>query len=119
MIVGIDEYRKVLREHRDADSLMDLYIAGCVLCDELEALITENKALFVDQYEYEKEAGAFRAKLKAAEDKPFEAIGWAYADCCATLNEGGDPRQTKMSDVLERATKDLSLGVTEEKKGEI
>ena len=38
-----------------------------------------------------------------------EAIGWAYADCCATLDNGGDPRKAEMSSVLERAIKDLSI----------
>lgn len=42
-------------------------------------------------------------------DKVIEAIGWAYADCCTTLDKGGDPRQTDMADVIERATKDLEL----------
>lgn len=38
-----------------------------------------------------------------------QAIGWAYADCCVTLDNGGDPRQTEMSGVLDRAMKDLEL----------
>lgn len=38
-----------------------------------------------------------------------EAIGWAYADCCVTLDKGKDPRQTDMSDVLERSYKDLDF----------
>lgn len=39
----------------------------------------------------------------------MEAIGWAYADCCATLDKGNDPRQTDMADVIDRAEKDLGL----------
>ena len=37
----------------------------------------------------------------------IEAIGWAYADCFLTLDKGGDPRETDMGDVFEKATKDL------------
>ena len=48
---------------------------------------------------------------KEIEKARAEAIGWAYADCCITLDNGGDPRQTEMSDVLERANKDLSSEV--------
>ena len=44
---------------------------------------------------------------KELTDEAAMAIGWAYADCCTTLDEGGDPRETEMSGVLKRATKDL------------
>jgi len=44
-------------------------------------------------------------------DKVIEAIGWAYADCCADLDKGKDPRKTDMSDVLKRAIKDLDLKI--------
>ena len=37
----------------------------------------------------------------------FEAIGWAYADCCIDLDKGKDPRKTEMSDVIERYKKDI------------
>lgn len=47
-----------------------------------------------------------KQKLK---DKIFEAIGWAYADCCASLDNGKDPRKTDMADVIKRAKKDLQL----------
>ncbi len=46
-------------------------------------------------------------RIAELEKKWIEAIGWAYADCCTTLDAGGDPRQTEMSDVLHRATIDL------------
>ncbi len=36
-----------------------------------------------------------------------EAIGWAYADCCADLDSGKDPRKTLMGSVLDRANIDL------------
>lgn len=32
----------------------------------------------------------------------IEAIRWAYADCCVTLNEGKDPRQVDMADVIKK-----------------
>ena len=35
------------------------------------------------------------------------AIGWAYADCCTTLDNGKDPRHNDMAEVLARARKDL------------
>ncbi len=44
---------------------------------------------------------------KLIEDARMEAIGWAYADCCSSLDSGDDPRQTEMSDVVERAKEDL------------
>jgi hypothetical protein len=51
----------------------------------------------------------FRVAISRVEDKATMAIGWAYADCCVTLDEGGDPRQTEMTSVLERAKKDLDF----------
>jgi hypothetical protein len=42
-------------------------------------------------------------------DKVIEAIGWAHADCCADLDAHTDPRKTNMTNVLERAKKDLNL----------
>ena len=46
-----------------------------------------------------------RSKIQIA----LEAIGWAYADCCVTLDNGKDPRLTDMGDVLKRAIEDLQL----------
>jgi hypothetical protein len=57
-----------------------------------------------------KELVAMHERIAELESKWTEAIGWAYADCCATLDAGGDPRQTEMSDVLLRATIDLGEG---------
>jgi len=37
----------------------------------------------------------------------WEAIGWAYADCCVSLDKGEDPRQNEMPEVLARARIDL------------
>lgn len=51
----------------------------------------------------------FNEMVKMVDDARAEAIGWAYADCCATLDSGGDPRKTEMSDVLSRASNDLSV----------
>ncbi len=47
-------------------------------------------------------------------DTAFEAIGWAYADCCAALDKGKDPRKTDMADVIRRAKKDLGIKQTKE-----
>ncbi|MBE9515947.1 MAG: hypothetical protein IME93_03100 [Proteobacteria bacterium] len=59
------------------------------------------------EYPAEKIRQVFEEYLRL-QGKWVEALGWAYADCCATLDNGGDPRKTEMPDVLERATKDLS-----------
>lgn len=37
-----------------------------------------------------------------------EAVGWAYADCCTTLDNGDDPRQTNMGGVFVRMREDLN-----------
>ena len=62
--------------------------------------------------EWAKEAfdsGQLFNRLSELIDKArIEAIGWAYADCCITLDRGGDPRQTEMSGVLKRAQDDLN-----------
>ena len=42
-------------------------------------------------------------------DTAVEAIGWAYADCSVTLDQGRDPRDTDMATVIPRAVKDLQL----------
>jgi len=49
------------------------------------------------------------SEIQRLKDKAIEAIGWAYADCCVTLDNGGDPRKTEMSDVLRRAQEDLEI----------
>lgn len=36
-----------------------------------------------------------------------EAIGWAHADACITLDKGGDPRTVEVPAILERAKADL------------
>lgn len=51
----------------------------------------------------------FNELVKRVEDARALAIGWAYADCCVTLDNGGDPRQTEMSAVLARAKVDLEI----------
>jgi len=38
----------------------------------------------------------------------IEAIGWAYADACAELDRGADPRKAEMPRVLARARVDLA-----------
>jgi len=57
---------------------------------------------------------AFMAGQKATEDKIFEAIGWAYADCCAALDRKDDPRKADLADVVKRAEKDLKIGLETE-----
>jgi len=37
-----------------------------------------------------------------------EAIGWAHADCCVALDNGFDPRQQEISEMLSRAEHDLN-----------
>lgn len=51
----------------------------------------------------------FNEIVKQVDKARGEAIGWAYADCCLTLDNGGDPRQTEMSDVWARARIDLKF----------
>jgi len=37
-----------------------------------------------------------------------EAIGWTHADACTTLDKGGDPRLTEVTDMLARSRVDLA-----------
>ena len=37
-----------------------------------------------------------------------EAIGWAHADACVTLDKGGDPRLTIVPELLSNAQVDLA-----------
>ena len=37
-----------------------------------------------------------------------EALGWAYADACIHLDQEKDYRKIKMSEILDRAMKDLA-----------
>ncbi len=61
----------------------DEYILACALLDSVKR-VEEEKRLRI-----------------------MQGIGWAYADCCHTLDGGNDPRKTDMADVQERALKDL------------
>ena len=36
-----------------------------------------------------------------------KAIGWTWSEACITLDRGGDPRNTEIPGLLERAMKDL------------
>lgn len=38
-----------------------------------------------------------------------EAIGWAHADACVTMDKGGDPRLVEVPDLLRRAQDELGL----------
>lgn len=33
----------------------------------------------------------------------YEAIGWCHAFCCAALDEGKDPRQINLAEIIEKA----------------
>lgn len=39
----------------------------------------------------------------------FQVIGWTWADCCASLDRGEDPRKANVPDIIERAKCDLIL----------
>lgn len=56
----------------------------------------------------------YNRKFTDGTDKIYEAIGWAYADCCTTLDAGEDPRKTEMGGVIQRAVKDLGLVIEAE-----
>jgi len=42
------------------------------------------------------------------ESQRLEAIGWANADACSALDKGKDPRIMDVSNLIQRAMKDLS-----------
>ena len=44
---------------------------------------------------------------KYVEKVRAEAIGWALADCCVTLDRGEDPRLLEVPDQMRRALVDL------------
>lgn len=50
---------------------------------------------------------AFTALEHYCEGVRAEAIGWAHADACTTLDRGGDPRLVEVPAILERARQDL------------
>ena len=41
------------------------------------------------------------------EEVRMEAIGWTYAYCCSSLDEGIDPRKTLVPEIIKAAEKDL------------
>ncbi len=43
------------------------------------------------------------------EEIRIEAIGWAHADACVTLDKGNDYRKVDISSILRRAKKDLEV----------
>lgn len=55
---------------------------------------------------------------KARKEMLCEAVGWAYADYCISLDKGDDPRKQEMSSVLERAFTDLGIRNELNQKGE-
>ena len=42
------------------------------------------------------------------EGERMKAIGWAHADACTVLDNGGDPRCLEVPDILTRAKHDLA-----------
>lgn len=47
-------------------------------------------------------------KLEAyIEEVRNEALGWMLAECCTTLDSGGDPRKKEVPEMLGRAISDL------------
>jgi len=43
------------------------------------------------------------------DEKAIQALGWAYADACVDLDEGRDPRQKLVPEMMERAIIDLGI----------
>lgn len=43
------------------------------------------------------------------EEAVLLAIGWTFADCCVDLDEGRDPREKNVPEMLKRAMIDLDL----------
>ena len=54
-------------------------------------------------------------KEKVWENRFYEGIGWTYAECCAALDRGEDPRQMEVPAMLERCERDLNIPEKEEK----
>lgn len=44
---------------------------------------------------------------QAKREARYEAIGWAHAFCCSTLDQGRDPRQVDCAAMLEQAKREL------------
>lgn len=51
---------------------------------------------------------AYDALEKYIEGARIEAIGWAHADACTTLDRGQDYRHVEVPRILERAIVDLA-----------
>ena len=47
----------------------------------------------------------------AVNDARIEAIGWTWAEACATLDAGDDPRKIECSGLIDRAKTDLTVSV--------
>lgn len=48
------------------------------------------------------------ALVRNMQDKAqYEAIGWCHAFCCASLDDGIDPRGIEVPDILEKAQQQL------------
>lgn len=60
-----------------------------------------------DEYGIYPTSDAFDELEEYIQGERMQAIGWAHADSCITLDDGGDPRSMAVPDMLERAKKDL------------
>lgn len=63
---------------------------------------------------YQDVVNAVGREIKLREERDaifYKVLGWAHADCCVTLDNGGDPRQTPVPDMIARAKVDLELVV--------
>lgn len=45
----------------------------------------------------------------AMSDEFYEGLGWMYAECCAALDRGEDPRTLEVGDMVDRCIYDLDL----------
>jgi len=52
---------------------------------------------------------AYYKLVNYIEQERIQALGWAIAECCTTLDKGDDPRFHDLSEILSRAIQDLSV----------
>lgn len=89
----------------DAPKSKEEWVRHFINCQGMGAMIVEGQEITAVCEHIE----SLQAEIDELKGKVIQAIGWAYADCCAELDSGGDPRTMKMPDVLERAMVDLEI----------
>ena len=47
--------------------------------------------------------------IKLCDEARYEAIGWTYAFCCASLDDGINPREIEVPVILEKAKEELGF----------